>query len=267
MKLSVIIPTYKPKDYLWDCLESLNNQELDHSLFEVIIVLNGPKSCYEEEILNFKDSHSKLNINYIYSKKAGVSNARNIALENAEGDYIVFIDDDDYVSPKYLEELLRCSSKDCIALTDSIYFDDVTGYKNFDNIHHNEFLRLKNSITLSLYQVRRFLNGPVMKIVHKDIIGSRRFDTRFANGEDSLFMALISDRIHSCRFCSDKAIYYRRVRANSATTKSRSFKIRFLNSLKSIGLYSKYWITNPLNYNVPFMVSRVVAQVKVLFIP
>ena len=49
-KISVIIPTYAPKDYLWECLGSLENQTLSKDEFEVILVLNGERESYESLI-------------------------------------------------------------------------------------------------------------------------------------------------------------------------------------------------------------------------
>ena len=169
-KISVIIPSYKPKDYLWECIDSLNNQTIDKSKFEIILVLNGCCEPWRSSILNWIKNNPTLNINFIQTDKAGVSNARNIGMDNAQGEYIAFIDDDDYVSPSYLEEMLALSSPENVALTDSIYFADETEMLNYDNIHHNEYLKLKDLNNPSLYQSRRFFNGPVMKLIHKDII-------------------------------------------------------------------------------------------------
>ena len=49
-KISVIIPTYLPKDYLWECMDSLENQTLSKDEFEVILVLNGEREPYESNI-------------------------------------------------------------------------------------------------------------------------------------------------------------------------------------------------------------------------
>lgn len=266
VKISVIIPSYKPDDYIWDCLNSIYNQTFDKSLFEVILILNGCNEPWRGHIENWIKGHAALNCILFQTDQGGVSNARNIGLDHAKGEYITFIDDDDYVSPKYLEELYAVSSPSCIALTDSVYFNDISGLMDYNNLHHKEYQRLKGSINSSLYQVRRFFNGPWMKLVHRDIIGKRRFDLRFANGEDSLFMALISDRVKSCQLCQEDAVYFRRIRINSATFRKRSFISRSCNGFKAIGQYLKYWIKKPLRYNLPFMASRIAAQFKNLIL-
>ena len=264
MDISVIIPTYKPKKYLWECLDSLKFQTLSKDRFEVLLILNGCKEPWNNEIIHLIHTRYKdLLINYIQTDKPGVSNARNIGLLNAKGEYICFIDDDDYVSRSYLEDLLMVSSKNCIGLSDSIYFDDNSNEEDLNNIHHRIFIKLaSDNKNLTLFNTRRFFNGPVMKLIHKSIIQNHKFDINFKNGEDSLFMALISDKIKNLKLSSSSTIYYRRIRNNSATTIPRSKKQKFGNALKLISKYFSYWIAHPLDYNFPFILSRIIAAFK-----
>ena len=69
MKISVIIPTYKPKAYLWECLNSLCNQSFHFEDYEIIIVLNGCKEPYDSQINEFIHLHNKQN--WRYFQKAG----------------------------------------------------------------------------------------------------------------------------------------------------------------------------------------------------
>ena len=91
MKISVIVPTYKPKDYLWECLDSMYNQTLPYNDFEVVIVLNGCKEPYYTNIWKYINEHPKINWRYLHTDEGGVSNARNMALDAAKGDYITFL--------------------------------------------------------------------------------------------------------------------------------------------------------------------------------
>ena len=116
MKVSVIIPTYKPQKYLWKCLDSLDNQTLAKDYFEVVLVLNGCKEPYDTQIKEYISKHNDLIINYIQTDEGGVSNARNIGIDVAKGEYVSFIDDDDYVSPKYLQRLLENSSSTVVTM-------------------------------------------------------------------------------------------------------------------------------------------------------
>ena len=106
MKISVIIPTYKPQNYLWECLESLKMQTFPKGDFEIILVLNGCNEPYYSHIEDYLSLNMSDNVvNFIHVEQGGVSNARNVALNCARGEYIAFVDDDDFISPSYLEEL------------------------------------------------------------------------------------------------------------------------------------------------------------------
>src|SRR5690554_1613370 len=94
-KLSVIIPTYKPQNYILECIDSLQKQTLNKIFFEVIIVLNGDKEPYYTEVENYIKEHDNFKI--IHTATAGVSNARNIGIDTAKGSHVVFIDDDDFI--------------------------------------------------------------------------------------------------------------------------------------------------------------------------
>lgn len=263
MKVSVIIPTYKPGDYLEECLASLGVQTLDSHLFETIIILNGCDEPWNTQVNDYIRKYLKgHNTRLIQTNQPGVSNARNMALDIASGEYITFIDDDDYISPSYLEELLEKSSEKCVALSDSIYFNDKTGELDYNNAHHLNYLSNIDIDKPSLFAVRVFFNGPVMKMLHRNIIGNRRFDRRFANGEDSLFMMLISDKIERVAFTSPKAVYFRRIRNGSATTKPRNKTAIWINYLALATTYTKYYFSNPMKYNWPFVLSRYLAIVK-----
>lgn len=263
VKISVIIPTYKPEDYFRECLQCLNNQTLEKDTFETIIILNGCKEPWLSYINRLIENTPNLNINLIQTDVPGVSNARNIGLDVAKGEFITFIDDDDFISPHYLEELLKVSSATCVGLSDSIYFYDKSGKFDERNIHHKEFIKLRDIRSPSLYSARRFFNGPVMKLIHRSIIGDRRFDVRFKNGEDSLFMTLISDRIKKIKFTSKEAVYYRRIRNNSATTSKRSIYLKIRNGYNLIIQYTKYWLKEPAEYNSKFIISRIIGTLKI----
>ena len=64
------------------------------------------------------------------------------ASKRAQGEFIGFLDDDDYVSPSYLEELSGISTETCVGLSDSAYFEDGGDVLNFDNRQHCIFCQI-----------------------------------------------------------------------------------------------------------------------------
>lgn len=257
MKISVIVPTYKPQAYLWECLDSIKNQTLHKEDFEVILVLNGCKEPFYTQIKEYiSQSMSDSNVVLLQTDTGGVSNARNMGLDIAKGEYITFIDDDDYVSESYLEELYNKASVDTISLCKPIAFTENVNSSQpypitdvFNNLSANQLLHFTKA--------RKYFSGPCMKLIHRDVIGQRRFDTRFVNGEDSLFMFLISDRMEKVSFTSASAVYYRRYRVGSAVTTQKPFGYWFRNGMKMIGAYSHIYFAAPTKYNFWFFITRI----------
>ena len=156
MEVSVIIPTYKPQDYLWDCLNSLKAQTMDKHKYEVIIVLNGCCEPYNSSIKHWIIEQSVSNFVLLQTDSAGVSNARNIALDKARGKYITFIDDDDYVSQTYIEELYNKVAPDVIALCYPLSFLD--GTKDYHPYYiTQDYIKNHSTNTCSYNKVRRYL--------------------------------------------------------------------------------------------------------------
>jgi len=102
MKISVIIPTYNRKKTLARAIQSVINQSL--SPFEILIVDDGSNDGTEEWV---KDNFQ--NIKYIYQNNRGVSSARNIGIENANGDWVAFLDSDDEWLPNKLYEQVKAT--------------------------------------------------------------------------------------------------------------------------------------------------------------
>ena len=249
MKISVIIPTYKPQSYIWECLDSLCGQTFPKEDFEVILVLNGCKEPYDGQIREYIDKHPEIHWNYIQTDQGGVSNARNIALDVAKGEYIAFVDDDDYVSPSYLEELYSKADGETIAVSNSFAFNDGKPEEFLTYEMTRAFNTYSPNGRMSSSKIRRFFSGPCMKLISMSFIQGRRFDVRFKNGEDSLFMFLISDRYKYVDFASSTAIYYRRYREGSAVKAKMSKCYVLKNSFKMMGAYTKIYFSKPCKYS------------------
>ena len=261
MKISVIVPTYRPGSYLRECLDSLVKQTFDHSCYEVIVVLNGEKQDFEAGILEYIKSYHDVNFKYLYSSIPGVSKARNLGLDAAKGEYIAFIDDDDFISQNYLEELYRHASNDIIPVCRPLSFmDGASVYEEYPVT--KEYDRFHDKVRLSFYIPKRFFNGPVYKLIHRDVIGDRRVDERFKNGEDSLFMFLISDRMKYVEFAADSAVYYRRIRQNSATQSKKPFGYSFLNYSRLIVEHTIIYFRNYPHYNFRFYINSIIGRIK-----
>lgn len=109
MKLSIIVPVYKVEEYLKDCVNSILNQTFRD--FELILVDDGsPDSCPK-----ICDEYSQKfnNVKVIHKQNGGLSSARNAGMKIATGEYISFIDSDDYLASNMYEHVFSIMEKEC----------------------------------------------------------------------------------------------------------------------------------------------------------
>lgn len=262
MKISVIVPTYKPQSYLWECLNSIYNQTFSKSDYELVLVLNGCNEPFHSQIKDWLGKHSDLQVQFFQTDEGGVSNARNIALDNAKGEYITFIDDDDLISPAYLEELYDKVASDTVSLCYPYAFNDGEIEKQLPyGITDAYKYCIEHNCSKLAYRVRKYFSGPCMKLIPISFIQGRRYDVRFKNGEDSLFMFLISDKIHKVSFTSKNAVYYRRYRNGSAIMSRKSIFAVIKNQLKMIREYSLIFLRHPFEYSLNFYQTRIIGAI------
>ena len=264
VKVTLIIPTYKPKDYLWDCLNSIENQSLKKTYYEVIIVLNGEKEPYFENIKKRLNSYT-FNFRLLYSAQRGVSNARNIGLDNAKGHFITFIDDDDWVSSTYLEQMLDLAESDTIVEANVIAINDETKSRK-EHFLGRAFLKNKLSQKLNVVNSRSFFSSACCKLIDINTIGDERFMVNITHGEDAFFMYKISKRVKNIKLTSEDAVYYVRERTDSASRNKRIRRKKKKMELKMLYLYSKTYILHPLSYNFMFTATRIIATIRKLLI-
>ena len=103
MKVSVIVTVYNVENYLRKCLDSLVKQNFEEK-YEIIVVNDESKDGSQDIIDEYKKEY-KDKIKSYEKKNGGVSLARNFGMEKASGEYITFIDGDDYVSPDYIKKM------------------------------------------------------------------------------------------------------------------------------------------------------------------
>lgn len=259
MLISVIIPTYKPDFYLWDCLDSLTRQTLSSNSFEILLILNGPKDNYEEEIFTY--IKNRTNIRYFYSPIASVSNARNIGICNALGKYITFIDSDDWVSENYLKLMLETFEQ-----LKSVPFTDVRCFNQKSQTYFMDYLgnlynKLVVNVPYSHLQVRSYFSTPVAKLLPTNVCKLCSFSNNFNYGEDALYMFSISKYLPAC-VKVERAVYFRRVTKGSLSRKKRSSLELLTIHIKLLKAYSNQYFSNIRKYNFLFFITRILAVLK-----
>lgn len=129
IKFSVIVPVYNIEKYISICIESILNQNLDS--YELILVNDG--STDSSGSICDKYALSNENISVIHKENGGLSDARNKGMAKANGEYIIFIDSDDYIEPETLEKFnQKLSDSDnpdvMITMMKEVYEDSKTKY-------------------------------------------------------------------------------------------------------------------------------------------
>ena len=265
MLVSVIVPTYKPSGYIYECPESLLKQTLDKSLFEILIVLNGCKEPFFENIKRYveKDKDKPL-VRIIQTDVAGVSNARNLGMHKAHGDFIAFIDDDDWVSPNYLRNLVQGLGKCDLAISNVLQVEDVTNNR-LPHYLTNAYRKCCGLNRLTFFNARSFLSSSCAKLIPRNVIRGDMFVSKYALGEDSLFMFKISKRVNNMRLASSDTIYYVRKRASSVSHKSYPYFFRVKLALSLTCSYLKIYLSDPFRYDFMLFMTRIAATMRKLF--
>lgn len=118
-KVSVIVPIYNVERFLPQCLDSIICQS--HTDLDIVLVDDGSTDASARIADDYAARDSR--VRTIHKKNEGVSTARNVGIEAAKGEYICFVDGDDYVMPDYVEYMLDVAVKNNanVALTTRMY--------------------------------------------------------------------------------------------------------------------------------------------------
>ncbi len=215
-KISVIVPVYKVEKFLDRCVKSLIEQT--YTNLEIILVDDGsPDSCPQ---MCDKWAKKDDRIIVIHQTNKGLSEARNSGMDIATGDYIAFLDSDDYVFPDMYEKLytaLKANNVDLVACG----YVDVDEYGNLikRNVFKGNEFKYEKVYSGKEYASFFFSNLSISivwdKLYSKEIIGDNRFKPGVAC-EDILFLSNIINNQVSMVFIED-SLYYYTVRKNSIT--------------------------------------------------
>lgn len=216
-KLSIIIPTYNCEKYIKRCIESLIIQKYIN--IEIIVIDDG-STDNTFDICNLeskKDSRIKI----FRKKNNGVSSARNLGIEKATGEYIFFIDSDDYIEDNTIEECMKIIEDNDIDILKFGYYRECGKYKKkykFSTINNkviNKQWYELNNIYSNLVSSSDFYNI-WNAIIKKEIVSGLKFNETIKYGEDYLFMVELVFKSSSIYFY-DKPFYHYCINNNAVT--------------------------------------------------
>lgn len=186
MKFSVIIPVYKAEDTLRRCVDSLLKQNRTDA--EIILINDGSPDSSGEICKEYAESFNE--IKYIEKENGGVGSARNAGLEVAEGDYILFVDSDDWVTDDYFDSINSAIADyeyDFIQFSQSISDDEQNTSKYippFSSCKRDEIVK-----RLAEDMWKKRINTPNGKVYKLSIIKENNisFSDNLEVGEDRTF--------------------------------------------------------------------------------
>lgn len=233
IKISIIVPVYNVENYVSNCITSLLKQTYEN--IEIILVDDGSldnsgKICDEYAK---KDERIKV----IHQKNAGVSAARNRGIEVATGDYIGFVDSDDYVSEEMYEHLLSvCLNNNVdIAQCDRVYTEKLyTEREKIENTSEKVYIINRQKALHELLCSRSVRSSLWSKLYKKELFDGVRLDPRLVSGEDGIANYQLISKTDKIAV-SEKAYYYYYRRPGSCTTGPINEKI-----YKSIEIFQDY---------------------------
>lgn len=116
--ISVVVPVYNTEKYLDECIQSILNQSFTN--FELLLIDDGSTDCSGAICDQYAAKDERVRV--FHKKNGGVSSARNLGLNEARGEWIAFVDSDDWVERKYLEELiLHADNVDMVISSQRMY--------------------------------------------------------------------------------------------------------------------------------------------------
>ena len=234
--ISIIVPVYNVEQYLRQCIESIIRQIYKN--LEIILIDDGStdnsgKICDEYAL---KDDR----IIIIHKQNGGVSSARNAGLKIAKGDYIGFVDGDDYIRNDMYEELYNTAIK---TNTELVVCNYLKGNEN--NWITNNVFPLQQILTIKeAFQYLYKCESIYTKMFKKNIINNIFFDENIVYGEDRLFYIEAYKKIDKIG-CLPSAKYFYRTNPNSST-QCRKFKREFIGFIDVLNLEMDYADKNNL---------------------
>lgn len=246
--ISVIIPVYNAQDYLEQCVESIINQSYKN--LEIILINDGStdasgKICDEYKL-------NDLRVNVLHIENQGVSNARNVGISYAKGQYVMFVDSDDWLHPKAIEKslnLIQMNDSDIVFFSWEKVFYDRYVKENY-LIQHGKILsesdcqilrrRCIGLIDKELFDPVKtdIFNTPWAKLYKLDLIRSNNIhfiERKKVGMEDVLF------NIHIFQYCNKidllpEYLYYYRQDNQTSLSKKDTFVLdeKFRNLFSAI---------------------------------
>ncbi len=237
VKVSIIIPCYNGSDFIKPCIESINKDKLAEK--EIIFVNDGSTDNSLETLKKYEEKYK--NIIVINQKNSGQGAARNKALKKAKGEFIFFLDIDDYVEKDIFYKMYNYAKKNNY---DYVYCDYYEHYENYDKLIINKHSSdVRKDVVLANF-------APWGKLISHKLIKDNNFE--FCEGKIYEDIAVIPHL--ATKACNpgyfNKPMYFYNM-TNTSTTRTKEYKEKYediiyvsdymYNLFKNDNLIDKYY--------------------------
>lgn len=259
--LSILVPVYNIERYIGACLESIIKQTYDN--IEIIVVDDGSTDCSGKicDLYATKDKR----INVVHQKNRGLVSARKTAIQLAQGEYIGYVDGDDWIEPNYYSDLLSHNENNeydaFIAGYSRDLFDSSTPMTNVMPAGIYEGDNLKNFFSNMISTGDFFRHGITTylwnKVFKRDIIKKNQLviDERITIGEDG---AVVYPALLECKkvFVTKSTLYHYRQREDSMLKKTAPFEQEIPQLQLLYSHLNKSILRHPKQFNLQLQVQK-----------
>lgn len=210
--ISVIVPVYNAEKFIKRCIDSILCQT--YKDFELILINDGSKDNSYGILQDYEKTDVRIKL---YNQdNQGVSSARNKGLEIAKGDYVLFIDSDDWIESNMFEILINNIKKSNSEISCCQYDKNIS-----DEI--SEFEIWSRDAILSSFIEHKKINGSLVnKLIKREVISDIKFDITVHYGEDALFLWKILLNVNF--LCITNKVLYHVVLHNDSASGGGSYK-------------------------------------------
>ncbi|MCL2525477.1 MAG: glycosyltransferase [Coriobacteriia bacterium] len=186
--VTVVLATWKVTPTLQEAIDSVLGQTIDESLVELLIVVNGSDRIHFEHLQSEYNSTS--NVSVIYTQQAGLGHARNVGVQHASKNYVTFLDDDDWLSRGYLQEMLELAMKD-VSIIFGKLFDVDSGQIETDTYINRSLEKQKEQYSTDYLWATSLFGNCTSKLIRTDLMRTAfyRIPEYVRHSEDILFWA------------------------------------------------------------------------------
>lgn len=232
--VSIIVPVYNVENYINRCVDSILGQTYKN--IEILLIDDGSS----DQSSDICDNYSKLDnrIRVFHITNSGVSHARNVGISNCKGQYITFIDSDDYVCNKYIELLMKTMIEN---KADFVYCKSQR-FKSVDEIksNNNDFFKMderKIDFFTKLISFDSDIRAVWAKLYNVKLFDDIRFPDNINYSEDMMVVQLLANKCNKIVLCDSCMYYYSQESQSIVRSKYNKEKLNLIYCIKDLNDY------------------------------